>query len=71
MKNFVGYPSAVHNTRHVGNCIGMLVERLRETGNDDIHLIGFSLGAHVTNYASTTVRPNFTIPRITGLGLNS
>lgn len=64
-----GYPSAVHNTRHVGKCIALLVSRLRETGNDDIHLIGFSLGSHVTNYVATNIRQNFTIPRITGLGL--
>lgn len=62
-----GYPAAVHNTKHVGNCIAQLVMRIRETGNSDIHLIGFSLGAHVTNYVSTTIRSNFTIPRITGL----
>lgn len=38
-----GYPAAVHNTKHVGTCIAQLVSRIRETGNDDIHLIGFSL----------------------------
>lgn len=42
--------------------------RLRETGNDDIHLIGFSLGAQITNYVSTALRSDFRIPRITGLG---
>ena len=64
---FVGYPAAVHNTKHVGECVAQLVNRIRDTGNNDIHLIGFSLGAHVTNYASTSLRPNFTLPRITGL----
>lgn len=38
------YPSAVHNTRHVGVCIAQLVARIRESGNEDIHVIGFSLG---------------------------
>lgn len=33
---------------------------------DDIHLIGFSLGAHVTNFVAQSVRP-FDIPRISGL----
>ncbi|CAG9805163.1 unnamed protein product [Chironomus riparius] len=62
------YPSAVHNTRHVGVCVAQLISRIRETGNEDIHLVGFSLGAHVCNYASTTLRnDNYTIPRITGL----
>lgn len=62
-----GYPAAVHNTRHVGQCVAQLIQRIRETGNKEIHLIGFSLGAHVTNYASTTLKPDFLLPRITGL----
>ncbi|XP_055594311.1 phospholipase A1 member A-like [Uranotaenia lowii] len=60
------YPSAVHNTKHVGTCIGQLVERLLETGTENIHLIGFSLGAQVTNYVSVHMRP-FKLKRITGL----
>nr|XP_040232337.2 uncharacterized protein LOC120955495 [Anopheles coluzzii] len=60
------YPSAVHNTRHVGKCIGQLVQRIIDAGTDNIHLVGFSLGAQVTNYVSTTVRP-FRLKRITGL----
>lgn len=43
------------------------MSRIRETGNNEIHLIGFSLGAHVTNYVSTTLRSEFIIPRISGL----
>ncbi|KAG5680331.1 hypothetical protein PVAND_009842 [Polypedilum vanderplanki] len=62
------YPSAVHNTRHVGECIAQLISRIRDTGNEDIHLVGFSLGAQVCNYVATTLRnDNYTIPRITGL----
>lgn len=61
------YPAAVHNTKHVGQCIAQLVDRIRDTGNTDIHLIGFSLGAHVTNYVSTTLKPDYIIPRISGL----
>ncbi|XP_050089310.1 uncharacterized protein LOC126573332 [Anopheles aquasalis] len=60
------YPSAVHNTRHVGSCIGQMINRIIDAGTDNVHLIGFSLGAQVTNYVSTTVRP-FRIRRITGL----
>lgn len=59
------YVSAVHNARHSGACIAQLVERLLETGTDDIHLIGFSLGAHVTNFVATNL-PDFKLPRITG-----
>jgi pancreatic lipase-related protein 2 len=63
------YPSAVHNTRHVGFCISQLVARIRETGNEDIHIIGFSLGAQVSNYVATSLKLiNYTLPRITGLG---
>lgn len=59
------YISAVHNARHSGICIGQLVKRILESGTDDIHLIGFSLGAHVTNFVANSVKP-FVIPRITG-----
>lgn len=63
------YPSAVHNTRHVGFCVAQLVERIRQTGNEDIHMIGFSLGAHVCNYVAGRLKmDNYTLPRITGLG---
>ncbi|XP_055381691.1 pancreatic lipase-related protein 2-like [Condylostylus longicornis] len=60
------YFSAVHNTRHAGNCIGQLVQRILDEGSANIHLIGFSLGAHVPNYVAQNVG-SFIIPRITGL----
>lgn len=60
------YPSAVHNTRHVGKCIGQLIDRIIDGGTSNIHVIGFSLGAQVTNYVANAVRP-FKLPRITGL----
>lgn len=60
------YPSAVHNTKHVGTCIGQLVQRMLDTGTDNIHLVGFSLGAQVTNYAAVKLRP-FKLKRISGL----
>ncbi|ETN66330.1 hypothetical protein AND_001885 [Anopheles darlingi] len=60
------YPSVVSNTPHVGTCIGQMVKRITEAGASDVHVIGFSLGAHVANYVSTTVRP-LRIQRITGL----
>lgn len=43
------------------------MKRIRESGNTDIHLIGFSLGAHVTNYVSQALKNEFLIPRISGL----
>lgn len=60
------YPSAVHNVKHIGNCVGQLINRILDSGTENIHLVGFSLGAQVTNYASKTVAP-FRLPRITGL----
>ncbi|XP_068140940.1 phospholipase A1 member A [Drosophila tropicalis] len=60
------YISAVHNTRHAGTCTAQLVERLVETGNTDIHIIGFSLGAQLPNYIARNLN-NYTLPRITGL----
>lgn len=60
------YPSAVHNVKHIGDCVGQLVNRILDSGTENIHLVGFSLGAQVTNYASKAVTP-FRLPRITGL----
>lgn len=60
------YLSAVHNIKHTGACIAELVERILDLGTDDIHLIGFSLGAQVTNFVALNLK-SFKIPRITGL----
>ncbi|XP_034666100.1 phospholipase A1 member A [Drosophila subobscura] len=60
------YISAVHNVRHAGTCTAQLVERLVETGNTDIHVIGFSLGAQLPNYIARNLS-SFVLPRITGL----
>jgi len=57
--------SAVHNIKHTGACIAQLVERILDLGTDDIHLIGFSLGAQVTNFVGLNLK-SFKIPRITG-----
>lgn len=59
------YPSAAHNTRHAGKCIAQLIDRIRDAGGQYIHLIGFSLGAHVTNYAANHLK-DYKLPRITG-----
>ncbi|XP_012233699.1 uncharacterized protein [Linepithema humile] len=60
------YPVAVHNVPHVGDCLAQLVERLRDYGARDIHVIGFSLGAHVPAFAANVLHP-YQLPRITGL----
>lgn len=56
----------MHNVRHCGRCVADLVRRILESGTDDIHVLGFSLGAHVPNYVALNVRP-FVLPRISGL----
>lgn len=60
------YVQAVHNLRHVGKCLGLLLDRILETGTKDVHLIGFSLGAQLANFAALAIRP-YRLDRITGL----
>ncbi|XP_053959392.1 lipase member H [Anastrepha ludens] len=60
------YLSAVHNTKHVGACVAQLVERVLEMGTTDMHVVGFSLGAQLSNYIARNLG-SFQLPRITGL----
>lgn len=61
------YPSAAHNTKYAGKCIGQLVNRIHDAGSggENIHIIGFSLGAHVAAFAANNAN-NFKVRRITG-----
>ncbi|XP_076859388.1 endothelial lipase isoform X1 [Brachyhypopomus gauderio] len=62
------YPDAVNHTRHVGLSIAALLDWLQDEQQlslDKVHVIGYSLGAHVAGYAGNFVRG--TIGRITGL----
>lgn len=61
------YPAVVHNIKHVGECTGQLVSRIRDAGSDDIHIIGFSLGAQVINYIAESLKPSFKLKHVTGL----
>ncbi|KAG5683157.1 hypothetical protein PVAND_012455 [Polypedilum vanderplanki] len=61
------YPAVVHNIKHVGECTSMLIRKLVEAGNADIHIIGFSLGAQVTNFIAESLKPEIILPRISGL----
>ncbi|CAK9800647.1 Lipase member H-A [Anthophora plagiata] len=60
------YPIVVQNVPHVGDCLAQLVQRLRDVGTQEIHVIGFSLGAHIPAFAANTLRP-YKMSRITGL----
>uniref|UniRef100_A0A8C5N9A8 triacylglycerol lipase n=1 Tax=Gouania willdenowi TaxID=441366 RepID=A0A8C5N9A8_GOUWI len=62
------YPDAVNHTHEVGVDIASMLDWLQDElllPLENVHLIGYSLGAHVAGYAGTFVRG--TIGRITGL----
>ncbi|XP_057307164.1 pancreatic lipase-related protein 2-like [Hydractinia symbiolongicarpus] len=66
------YTRAVGNSRLVGRQISYLLEKLLRKRNplqaSDIHLIGFSLGAHLMGYAGENLKEKgFEVGRITGL----
>lgn len=63
------YAQAAANTEIVGRQLGLLLERMIKFGlnPDDVHLIGFSLGAHVAACASEILKNRtILIGRITG-----
>uniref|UniRef100_A0AAY4CH93 Lipase domain-containing protein n=1 Tax=Denticeps clupeoides TaxID=299321 RepID=A0AAY4CH93_9TELE len=62
------YPTAVNHTRLVGHRIASLLNWLQDEEQlvlGNVHLIGYSLGAHVAGYAGTFVKGR--LGRITGL----
>ncbi|KAM6958789.1 endothelial lipase [Aplochiton taeniatus] len=62
------YPDAVNHTHRVGLSIATTLNWLQDEQQlpmKNVHLIGYSLGAHVAGYAGTFVRG--TVGRITGL----
>nr|XP_022917694.1 lipase member I-like [Onthophagus taurus] len=60
------YPAAVYNSRIAGKCSALLIERLKELHVENIHVIGFSLGAHVSGFIANALFP-YKLARITGL----
>lgn len=64
------YRTAAANTEIAGRQLGILLHEMIRRGlkTKDIHLVGFSLGAHVAGCASEYLKNNgYLIGRITGL----
>lgn len=60
------YFAAIKNLPKVASCLAKFIVKIRDIGARDIHLIGFSLGAHLAAITSNNLLP-YKLPRITGL----
>ncbi|XP_058456433.1 endothelial lipase-like [Malaya genurostris] len=67
------YPTFVSNVRHAGKCVADFLKKLHTNHPEfkikNLHVIGFSLGAHVPSFASDLLQAQIGVKfaRITGL----
>ncbi|KAH8233936.1 hypothetical protein KR032_004165, partial [Drosophila birchii] len=64
------YSQAVENSKYVGRCLAYLLAKLvndRLVFEEDLHLIGFGLGAHIAGFTSNFMPKNLPLERITAL----
>lgn len=67
---FPWYREAVDNVKMVAGALTRFLETYHDTGEipiQNVHIVGFSLGAHVAGFAGKSLRPGLRVPRITGL----
>lgn len=67
---FPWYREAVANVKMVAGALTKFLEMYHDTGEipiESVHIVGFSLGAHVAGFAGKSLRPGLQVPRITGL----
>lgn len=65
------YPSAASATPAVGDCVAQFLQQLYKNSNSqdmNVHLIGFSLGAHVAGFTGRKLmEQSFFVDRVTGM----
>lgn len=67
---FPWYWEAFKNVKMVSGMLTHFLEVFNDSGEipiSNVHLVGFSLGAHVAGMAGKWLRKDLRIPRITGL----